>query len=118
MTTPPAQSTESAGPHHVKLDDPEDAASGPKAEEPKSSSSHITLEEPAEVQHHNHDAESGQGLKNDKGWDGKLRVDRATLANPDAISDPEYSDEENVLQGETISADEGLFASAQISHPK
>jgi protein phosphatase 1 regulatory subunit 7 len=30
------------------------------------------------------------------------------LANPEALSDPEYSDEENVAPGEVIEADEGL----------
>jgi len=44
-----------------------------------------------------------------KGWDGKLRVDRTpVLQNPEAISDPEYSDEEHVIPGEEISADEGM----------
>lgn len=48
--------------------------------------------------------------KNSQGWDGKLRVDKKpVLSNPEAISDPEYSDEENVLPGEQISADEGKF---------
>lgn len=46
--------------------------------------------------------------RDSKGWDGKLRVEkRPVMTNPEAISDPEYSDEENVLPGETISADEG-----------
>lgn len=49
--------------------------------------------------------------KNSKGWDGKLRLDRRpVLDNPEAISDPEYSDEEHVLAGEEISADEGIFS--------
>ena len=45
------------------------------------------------------------------GWDGKLRIEkekRAELVNPEAISDPEYSDEEQVLLGQTIEADEGI----------
>jgi protein phosphatase 1 regulatory subunit 7 len=43
-----------------------------------------------------------------KGWDGKLRLERRpVLHNPEAISDPEYSDEEHVVPGEEISADEG-----------
>jgi protein phosphatase 1 regulatory subunit 7 len=45
------------------------------------------------------------------GWDGKLRIEKekkAELVNPEAISDPEYSDEEQVLQGQTIEADEGI----------
>jgi protein phosphatase 1 regulatory subunit 7 len=50
-----------------------------------------------------------QSLNDNKGWDGKLRVERQqALTNPEAISDPEYSDEENILPGEQISADEGI----------
>lgn len=50
--------------------------------------------------------------RNSQGWDGKLRVERrpVVLSNPEAISDPEYSDDENVLEGEQISADEGKSA--------
>jgi hypothetical protein len=41
------------------------------------------------------------------GWDGKLRVNKqATLANPEALSDPEYSDED-APPPEKIEADEG-----------
>ncbi|KAK0748002.1 hypothetical protein B0T21DRAFT_406557 [Apiosordaria backusii] len=55
-----------------------------------------------------HDGETSPGLKNSKGWDGKLRVPKsATLANPEALSDPEYSDDENVALGEEVPADEG-----------
>lgn len=44
------------------------------------------------------------------GWDGKLRIEKkAELVNPEAISDPEYSDEEQVLPGQTIEADEGTY---------
>jgi hypothetical protein len=51
-----------------------------------------------------------------KGWDGKLRVDRRpVLQNPEAISDPEYSDEEHVAPGEEISADEGMFHNMQFA---
>ncbi|KAM3433848.1 hypothetical protein NHJ13734_006272, partial [Beauveria thailandica] len=51
---------------------------------------------------------SGSGsLKNANGWDGKLRIPKsAILTNPEAVSDPEYSDDENVLPGEEIAADE------------
>lgn len=56
-------------------------------------------------------------LTNGKGWDGKLRIPaRASLANPEALSDPEYSDEDNVVQGEEIQADEG-GSPASRSHP-
>lgn len=48
--------------------------------------------------------------KDSKGWDGKLRVEKKiVLANPEAISDAEYSDEENVLPGDTLPADEDLL---------
>lgn len=57
-----------------------------------------------------HDGESSPGLKNSKGWDGKLRVPKsAVLANPEALSDPEYSDEDNVVAGEEVAADEDLL---------
>ncbi|CAK7272991.1 protein phosphatase regulatory subunit Sds22 [Sporothrix epigloea] len=77
-------------------------------------------------------ASPGSGLRNSKGWDGKLRLPKkeaspppdrpqstaaevattgpsVTLANPEALSDPEYSDEDNVVPGEVISADEDLL---------
>lgn len=48
------------------------------------------------------------GLRNSKGWDGKLRVPKsAFVTNPEALSDPEYSDDSNVMDGEEIEADEG-----------
>ncbi|KAK4136706.1 L domain-like protein [Trichocladium antarcticum] len=57
-----------------------------------------------------HDGEASPGLRNSKGWDGKLRVPRsAVLANPEALSDPEYSDEDNVVPGEEVAADEDLL---------
>ncbi|CAJ2500571.1 Uu.00g034240.m01.CDS01 [Anthostomella pinea] len=50
------------------------------------------------------------GLRDSKGWDGKLRIDRTALVqNPEALSDPEYSDDENVLPGGEIGADEDLL---------
>ncbi|KAG5953222.1 hypothetical protein E4U13_006794 [Claviceps humidiphila] len=56
------------------------------------------------------DEESSHGMKNSKGWDGKLRVPKsALLSNPEALSDPDYSDDENVLPGDEISADEDLL---------
>lgn len=42
------------------------------------------------------------------GWDGKLRVNKqAVLTNPEALSDPEYSDED-APPPEEIEADEGI----------
>lgn len=54
------------------------------------------------------DPEPSPGLRDSKGWDGKARVDRtAVLSNPEALSDPEYSDDDNVVPGEELPADEG-----------
>lgn len=68
---------------------------------------HIELEEHPPVLHP--EGEPSPGMRNDKGWDGKLRVSRPSLVNPEALSDPEYSDDENVLPGEVINADENLL---------
>lgn len=48
--------------------------------------------------------------RDSKGWDGKLRIEkpRAVLANPEALSDPEYSDEE-APPVDVIEADEDLL---------
>lgn len=55
-----------------------------------------------------HNGHQSPGMTNSKGWDGKLRVPgRVSLANPEALSDPDYSDEENIVRGEEIVADEG-----------
>ncbi|KAK0279408.1 protein phosphatase regulatory subunit Sds22 [Friedmanniomyces endolithicus] len=44
------------------------------------------------------------------GWDGKLRVNKqATLANPEALSDPDYSDDD-APPVDQIEADEGTLA--------
>ena len=53
-------------------------------------------------------APNGNTLVTSKGWDGKLRTEKqVVLSNPEALSDPEYSDSDDVLPGETIEADEG-----------
>ncbi len=63
---------------------------------------HVTIEADAEPHH------ASGSLTNANGWDGKLRMPKsAILTNPEAVSDPEYSDDENVLPGEEIAADEG-----------
>lgn len=55
-----------------------------------------------------HEGELSPGLRDSKGWDGKLRIPKsALLHNPEALSDPEYSDDENVFRGEEVAADEG-----------
>jgi hypothetical protein len=46
-------------------------------------------------------------MKDSKGWDGKLRVEpRATITNPEALEDPDYSDSDAPPVVE-INADEG-----------
>lgn len=68
---------------------------------------HIELVDDNDSETKNDDQPS-PALTNSKGWDGKLRVPgRASLANPEALSDPEYSDDENVVPGDQIQADEG-----------
>lgn len=65
------------------------------------------------------EGEPSPGLRNSKGWDGKLRVPKSALvANPEAFSDSEYSDEDNVLQGEEIGADEGMTRLFCLSEPR
>ncbi|PGH14208.1 hypothetical protein AJ79_03181 [Helicocarpus griseus UAMH5409] len=49
-------------------------------------------------------------MKDKKGWDGKLRVERhAMLTNPEALEDPDYSDED-APPAEEIDADEDLLS--------
>ncbi|PSS08575.1 hypothetical protein M430DRAFT_186971 [Amorphotheca resinae ATCC 22711] len=75
--------------------------------EKESTSSHISISDDAEA-HDN--SKSGETPRSSRGWDGKLRVEKKLeLANPEALSDPEYSDEEQVLPGEEIDADEDLL---------
>lgn len=73
---------------------------------------HIELVTDEAIDAKNGDGGSGSSpvLTNGKGWDGKLRIPgKVALANPEALSDPEYSDEENVVEGEQIQADEGMY---------
>jgi len=57
-------------------------------------------------------AATTNGLHSNKsGWDGKLRLDKnkkAVLANPEALSDPDYSDED-APPVDQIEADEDLL---------
>ena len=56
-----------------------------------------------------HDGDTSPGIRNSKGWDGKLRLPKsAVITNPEALSDPEYSDEDNVVEGEELPPDEGM----------
>lgn len=60
-----------------------------------------------EMDHKSEDQPS-PGIRDSKGWDGKLRFPKnAVVANPEALSDAEYSDDENVNPGDVIPADEG-----------
>lgn len=74
----------------------------------KDGDGHAHIEIPEEHASPRSEGQTSPGMKNSKGWDGKLRVPKsALLSNPEALSDPEYSDDENVMEGEEISADEG-----------
>ncbi|MCJ1339288.1 hypothetical protein MMC09_004577 [Bachmanniomyces sp. S44760] len=54
------------------------------------------------------------GSTNAEGWDGKLRVDRrAVLVNPEALSDPDYSDED-APPVQQLAADEDLLDSCDL----
>lgn len=76
----------------------------------KDGDGHAHIEIPEEQRALEDEGETSPGMKNSKGWDGKLRVPKSTLlSNPDALSDPEYSDDDNVMDGQEISADEGKF---------
>ena len=47
------------------------------------------------------------GPRNAEGWDGKLRVERkAVITNQEALTDPDYSDED-APSPELIEADDG-----------
>ena len=75
---------------------------------------------PAHISINGDDAEghdTPKSARSSSGWDGKLRIEKkAELANPEALSDPEYSDEENVLPGEAIDADEGWSSAHDITY--
>ena len=54
-----------------------------------------------------HNGTTKGGMQSASGWDGKLRVDKqAIITNPEALSDPEYSDVD-APPVEQIAADEG-----------
>ncbi|CAK3881318.1 probable phosphatase PP1 regulatory subunit Sds22 [Lecanosticta acicola] len=64
---------------------------------------------PLQNGHTNGTASHSTPPRSKSGWDGKLRVNKhATLANPEALSDPEYSDED-APPVEQIDADEDLL---------
>lgn len=71
---------------------------------------HITINEEEAAATNGHESPKSTGTpRSSSGWDGKLRIEKKLdLANPEALSDPEYSDDEHVLPGETIEADEGI----------
>lgn len=58
-------------------------------------------------------------MKDSKGWDGKLRVDRAALVtNPEAGEDPDNYSDEDVPPVEQIEADEGMRVVSGVSSCK
>jgi hypothetical protein len=80
--------------------------------EKETSPLHISVVDDADGQH-----KSGVTPRSSSGWDGKLRVEKKLeLTNPEALSDPEYSDEEQVLPGEEIEADEGMYCDLLIEY--
>jgi hypothetical protein len=79
---------------------------------------HAHIEIPAGHEDPKEEGQASPGMKNSRGWDGKLRVPKsALLSNPEALSDPEYSDDDNIMPGEQISADEGLLLAREAAHP-
>lgn len=82
---------------------------------------HISIDATAAEGHDSDDPRSGVTTpKSSSGWDGKLRVEKKQLelANPEALSDPDYSDEENVAPGEVIEADEGTSLLSMTKHAR
>lgn len=62
------------------------------------------------------EGDGSPGMRNSRGWDGKLRIPKSALvSNPESLSDPEYSDDSNVLHGEEIRADEGTYGSPRFN---
>ncbi|KAF6825732.1 protein phosphatase pp1 regulatory subunit [Colletotrichum plurivorum] len=84
----------------------------PASADPKTPTEHSPrqsprIELPEDEGSPRHDGQASPGMRNSKGWDGKLRVQKtAVLANPEVLSDPE-SDDENVVPGEELPPDEG-----------
>lgn len=81
---------------------------------------HISIDPNAADGHDSEGPKSGTGTpRSSSGWDGKLRIEKKSnnveLVNPEAISDPEYSDEEHVAPGEVIEADEGKLLYSKLS---
>lgn len=85
--------------------------SSDKESKPTTPPHHISIDVNSAEGHDVDSPKSGLGTpRSSSGWDGKLRIEKKNnveLVNPEAISDPEYSDEENVAPGEIIEADEG-----------
>jgi len=77
---------------------------------------HISINQEDIIGHEGHDSPKSTGTpRSSSGWDGKLRLDKVEkkleLVNPEALSDPDYTDDEQVLEGEVIAADEGMIMS-------
>lgn len=86
--------------------------------EKESTPPHISIQNEDAEGHEGHGSPKTNGTpRSSSGWDGKLRIEKekkAELVNPEAISDPEYSDEEQVLPGQVIEADEGTSSSSLL----
>ena len=114
---------------------PEAAEEAQAADAKEQATKHVTMEEPADQLdgrgdrpdkeesvksgtpgHHieiaaspspRQEGEPSPGLRSSKGWDGKLRLPSAQINDPEALSDPDDSDEGSVVPGEEVPADEG-----------
>jgi protein phosphatase 1 regulatory subunit 7 len=65
---------------------------------------------PQSNEQHPADETTETAMKDSSGWDGKLRVDRhAVLTNPEAVEDPDHTDDE-APPVEEIDADEGVLS--------
>lgn len=80
----------------------------PGSVDKESNDGHAHIDIPEDLPSPREEGETSPIMRNSKGWDGKLRIPKgALISNPEALSDPEYSDDENVLEGAEIAADEG-----------
>ncbi|KAG9231901.1 hypothetical protein BJ875DRAFT_381903 [Amylocarpus encephaloides] len=70
---------------------------------------------PEDIKGHEGEQNGSGTPRSSTGWDGKLRLEKKTeLLNPEALSDPEYSDAEQVLPGQVIPADDDLLDEANF----
>lgn len=107
-TAPPHCSCDNSDPHPTKQRTGSAATMSNADTKPEEAAPAVTIQ--ADIPSNESGTEAHAVPRDSKGWDGKLRMPKtAMLANPEALSDPEYSDDSNVLEGEEISPDEGTL---------